>query len=372
MTTPHISVLIDTYNHERYIEQAIVSVLEQDFPADEVEIVVVDDGSTDSTSSIIEKFLPRLRYIRKKNGGQASAFNAGIPELRGPIVAFLDGDDWWAKEKLSAVAATFEANPKIAAVGHGFYEVRDTEPAREMIVPAKPFHFDLSSVEEARLAGRGITFLGTSRLSVRREALNRIGPIPEELVFCADTPILALALGIGGAVILDSPLCYYRLHARNMCAHDPNDIARLRRNFKVTEVFLKCIPERLSQLGYSIDVSEALLGWIRIQMERSKLQLGEGGRWDVLRTELQRFRTHYQHPTVGYAMFKGLVGACALLLPPQRFYQLLNWYDRHNVKRIRTALGKAEPRVPPAFFQRLPVPEGADQTLLDAGGPKRR
>ena len=61
MTSPHISVLIDTYNHERYIEQAIVSVLEQDFPAREMEIVVVDDRSTDRTPSIIEKFLPRLR-----------------------------------------------------------------------------------------------------------------------------------------------------------------------------------------------------------------------------------------------------------------------------------------------------------------------
>ena len=55
MTTPHISVLVDTYNHERYIEQAIVSVLEQDFPAREMEIVVVDDGSTDSTPSIIRE-----------------------------------------------------------------------------------------------------------------------------------------------------------------------------------------------------------------------------------------------------------------------------------------------------------------------------
>ena len=90
MTTPHISVLIDTYNHERFLEQAIVSVLEQDFPASEIEIVLVDDGSTDSTPSIVEKFLPQLRYIRKKNGGQASAFNLAIPELRGSIVAFLD------------------------------------------------------------------------------------------------------------------------------------------------------------------------------------------------------------------------------------------------------------------------------------------
>jgi len=48
----------------------------------------------------------------------------------------------------------------------------------------------------------------------------------KQLVFCADTPILAFALGLGGAVILENPLCYYRLHARNMCAHDPSDIAR--------------------------------------------------------------------------------------------------------------------------------------------------
>jgi glycosyltransferase involved in cell wall biosynthesis len=357
MTTPHISVLIDTYNHERFIEQAIVSVLEQNFPAGEMEIVVVDDGSTDSTPLIVEKFLPRLRYIRKKNGGQASAFNTAIPELRGSIVAFLDGDDWWAKRKLSVVAETFQANPGIAAVGHGFFEVRDTEPAREMIVPVKQFRFDLSSVEVARLAGSGITFLGTSRLSVRREVLNRIGPVPEELVFCADTPILAFALGLGGAVILENPLCYYRLHARNMCAHDPSDIARLRHNFEITEIFLKYIPERLSQFGYSAEVSEALFGWIRVEMERAKRQLGEGGRWNVLRTELERFRTYYQHPTPGYVMFEGLVCACALLLPPRRFYQLLDWYARNNLKRIRNMFARAQPKVSPAFFQRRPVVE---------------
>ena len=174
MTSPHISVLIDTYNHERYIEQAIVSVLEQDFPREEMEIVVVDDGSTDNTSSIIEKFLPRLRHIRKANGGQASAFNAAIPELRGSIVAFLDGDDWWAKQKLSVIAETFVANPEIAAVGHGFYEVRDTEPPHEMFIPAKTCRLDVSSADAARLANAGLTMLGTSRLSIRREILNRL------------------------------------------------------------------------------------------------------------------------------------------------------------------------------------------------------
>src|ERR1700752_928578 len=249
MTTPHISVLIDTYNHERYIEQAIVSVLEQDFPSDEVEIVVVDDGSTDGTHSIIEKFLPRLRYIRKKNGGQASAFNAGIPELRAPIVAFLDGDDWWVKQKLSVVAETFEANPEMAVVGHGFYEVRDTEPAHEMFIPAKTYRLDLSSVDAARFADAGLTMLGTSRLSIRREILKRLVPLPEELVFCADAPILTLALALGGAFIIHRPLCYYRQHSESRFAHDPSDLANSRRRIEQLGRPLNYVPPRLLEFG---------------------------------------------------------------------------------------------------------------------------
>ncbi|MGB6978474.1 MAG: glycosyltransferase, partial [Candidatus Acidiferrales bacterium] len=60
-----VTVLVDTYNHERFIEEALVSVLEQDFPADDTEILVVDDGSTDRTPEIVRKFAPRVRLIRK-------------------------------------------------------------------------------------------------------------------------------------------------------------------------------------------------------------------------------------------------------------------------------------------------------------------
>ena len=358
MTTPVISVLVDTYNHERYIEQAIVSVLEQDFPAGEMEILVVDDGSTDRTPEIVRKFVPRVRYLRKENGGQASVFNACIPELRGRIVSFLDGDDWWEKEKLSAVAETFERNPGIAAVGHGFYEVRDNEPPREMFVPAKTCRLDLTTVEAARFADAGLTLLGTSRLSVRREVLNRIGPVPHEVVFF-DAPIFYLALALGGAIILDRPLCYYRQHSHNLYAPLAMDAATLRRRHERLGFLLSYVPPRLAEFGVAPEVIEALIESPRIGFERDKLRFGGGTRWQVFRTELRRFRTAYKRPSPGYMLFQCAVGACALLLSPRSFYQLLAWYSRNNIKRFRDILGKPEPKVPPAFFQRRPVAERA-------------
>src|SRR6266851_3865984 len=111
-----VSVLIDTCNHERFIEQAIVSVLEQDFPDSEREIIVVDDGSTDGTREIVKKFEARVRLLRKMNGGQASAFNAGIPECKGEIVAFLDGEDWWAMASLM-FNETDASKPRFFATG---------------------------------------------------------------------------------------------------------------------------------------------------------------------------------------------------------------------------------------------------------------
>src|ERR1700751_469378 len=318
MTAPHISVLINTYNHERYIEQAIVSVLEQYFPAEEIEILVVEDGSTDRKPEIVKKFVPRVRYLRKENGGQASAFNACIPELHGCVVSFLDGDDWWAKKKLAAVAEAFERNPEIAAVGHGYYEVRDDEPPREMFVPAKTCRLDLTSVEAARFANAGLTLLGTSRLSVRREVLNRIGPVPLEVVFF-DAPVFSFALALGGAVILEPPLCFYRQHSQNLYAPIAVDEATLHRRIDRLGFLLSYVPPRLAEFGVARNVIDAFVESPRLEFERAKLRFGEGGRRQVFRAELERYRTHYERRNLGYVLFTWLVCSCALLLPPRRF-----------------------------------------------------
>lgn len=362
MARPLVTALIDTFNQERYIERALLSVLGQDLSTSDLEIMVVDDGSTDRTSSIIQKFAPRVRYLRKNNGGQASAFNAAIPEAQGAIVAFLDGDDWWASGKLRAVLRAFEEYPDVAAVGHGYFEVSGDAPPHEFFAPEKTCRLDLSSTNAARLADYGRTLLGTSRLAVRKEVLNRIWPIPLELTFCADTPILTLALALGGAIVLEQPLCYYRRHSENLFANDSADKEKLRRKCEILAFLLDFLPQRLSKLGVKEEIIAALLESDRIELNRVQLYLGEGGRWKTFQTEMQSFHWAHKNPTTGYLLFRSLVGALAILLPPRRFYDLRDLYIRRNLRQLRGVLGSAEPRVSSNLFQRRPViPEPTNQ-----------
>src|SRR5258707_5264565 len=118
MKAPFFTVLIDAYNYGEYIEEAVSSALAQDFPAEEREIVVVDDGSTDDTEERLRKFGEAIRYLRKPNGGQASAFNFGFAHASGEVIALLDADDVWLPEKLGRVYEAFEGTPSAGMVYH--------------------------------------------------------------------------------------------------------------------------------------------------------------------------------------------------------------------------------------------------------------
>ncbi|HXR09843.1 MAG TPA: glycosyltransferase family A protein, partial [Candidatus Acidoferrales bacterium] len=100
MTTPLVTVVIDTFNYGQYVEEAVESVLAQDFPRELYEILVIDDGSTDDTAGRLKKYGDSIRYLPKANGGQASAFNFGFAAARGEIIALLDADDLWLPDKL--------------------------------------------------------------------------------------------------------------------------------------------------------------------------------------------------------------------------------------------------------------------------------
>lgn len=127
LRAPFVTVLIDTYDYAQFIEQAVEIALAQDFPREQREILVVDDGSTDDTAELLKKFGDEIRYLRKTNGGQASAFNLCFAEAHGEILATLDADDLWLPDKRRSVCETFEKNPGVGMVYHRTYMWRGGE-----------------------------------------------------------------------------------------------------------------------------------------------------------------------------------------------------------------------------------------------------
>jgi glycosyltransferase involved in cell wall biosynthesis len=107
-----IGVVIPTFNSENFVEDALESVLNQTIK--ELEVVVVDDGSTDSTVSIVKKFGNRVKIIRKENGGPGSARNLGVKSMNQEWIAFLDSDDCWEKSHIETLIASLERMPGAA------------------------------------------------------------------------------------------------------------------------------------------------------------------------------------------------------------------------------------------------------------------
>lgn len=362
MTLPAVSVLVNTYNHERFIAQAIQSVLDQDFPADQIELIVVDDGSTDSTAQILQRFLPRIHYIHKQNGGQVSAFNAGVAEAHGEIIAFLDGDDLWARNKLSSVLAAFQKNPVIACVGHAYYEVDENGSILSTIIPTSD-RLRLENPRVAQLSSSLRVFLGTSRLAMRRTVLDRTLPVPPGLPFF-DNFIFSQAVAISGAILLLDPLCYYRLHSQNLyvpsAASNPRAQQLRGTKYKLLSGLLENLPPRLSSLGIPAETIDAFLDSDRLELRQLSLILNGGKRSETFRLERESFRLDYRNPDLGYKLFKYFVLCLTILLPPRAFYRLRSWYGKNNLSSLRKCLGDASPAVP-LVERRTPEVTGKSQ-----------
>jgi len=114
ITMPLVSVIIPVYNGKRYLAEAIESVLAQTYRP--IEVIIVDDGSTDGSADIANRYNSLVRYFFQPNSGLSAARNEGISQAKSSFFAFLDADDLWLEEKLTYQMAAFEDDPKLDMV----------------------------------------------------------------------------------------------------------------------------------------------------------------------------------------------------------------------------------------------------------------
>jgi len=279
MKTPFFTVLIDAYNYGQYIEEAVSSVLAQDFPAGEREILVVDDGSTDDTAVRLRKFGNAIRYLHKPNGGQASAFNCGFEHARGEVIALLDADDVWLPDKLESIREAFEQNPDTGMAYHRLYWWDGENEA------AADRHFIGVSgrVPESRRTLLEYPMASTSCLAFRRTALDKLLPVPEALRSQADAYLTALIIFVAPVAAVGEYLGKYRLHGANLFQTAAKTISReqIEHRMAMRAALLAEIETWLQKNGHDIrsrNLRGYLTQWKKAQVQDEFL-LEAPGRW---------------------------------------------------------------------------------------------
>lgn len=222
---PLVTVLICNYNYGRYLSAAIQSAMAQTW--EPLEIIVVDDGSNDESRLLLERYKDRIHVILKENGGQASAFNAGISAARGEIICFLDSDDFWYPEKVECVVKKFIETP-CGLVSHDLHDVDEGGN----IIANGTTHSNKNNVHLMRgdllepiiKNGFAWMFPPTSGISVIAKIAKKFIPLPEKSWrICADNPVAYAAICHAPVEVLDKVLGAYRHHQNNGFASQRKD-----------------------------------------------------------------------------------------------------------------------------------------------------
>jgi len=338
-----VTVLVDTYNYGHFIEETINSVLAQDFPREQMEILVVDDGSADDTADRVRKYGDRIQFFCKPNGGQASTLNFGIARARGEIVAFLDGDDYWLPGKLQRVVAEFDKHPEAGMIYHNFFCERGPSPDQ---LPQSGLAGVSGFLADNRKSLLGYDLYPTATLAFRRNILQRLLPIPESLIVQADAHLTACVIFVAPIVYISQPLTVYRVHADNVwnCVAntpqgcnifegDPAAKARLQRRVITTRAIREGVQQWLENNGFDVgrpDLRAFLMRWT-FSTRVSEFALSPPGRLRFFRHQLEQAwyfgsQMTWRHLAVHYANAFG-----ALLVGYRNFHRLDEW--RLAVKR---------------------------------------
>ncbi|MBE7538557.1 MAG: glycosyltransferase [Opitutaceae bacterium] len=176
MTAPRFSLVMPTFNHGRWIEQALRSMLDQaPFP---LEIHVMDAVSTDDTAGILARYSDKIQWVRERDNGQADAINRGLARSRGEIVAWLNSDDSYLPHALARVDAAFSADPGLDFV---YGDALEIDPEGRILTP-NPF---TEECDRDRFYFSH-DYICQPTLFLRRECLRKVGALREDLKWFLD------------------------------------------------------------------------------------------------------------------------------------------------------------------------------------------
>lgn len=210
-TLPLVSIVVNNYNYGQFIDQAIDSALNQTYS--NIEVMVVDDGSTDNSREIITRYGDRIIPVLKENGGQGSTFNAGLAVSGGEIIIFLDSDDYLFPETIERVVAAWK--PGVVKVQYRL-DVVDISGNRIGVYPPTERKLDDGDVVPILLAKGRYGTPVTSGNAFSRAVLDEIFPIPEaEFRLSADGYLVNLVPFYGKLVSIEQSLGAYRMHGSN-------------------------------------------------------------------------------------------------------------------------------------------------------------
>lgn len=231
---PRTSVVIPTYNRARFLLEALSSVLAQSRAP--LEIIVVDDGSTDDTHEVVQSFGNRVIYIHQTNAGVSAARNTGIAAARGEFIAMLDSDDIWEPDHLQVTEAVLDAAPDVALVFTNYSELRGAErhegPLERKSLFSAFRRWDLrlsdglkeeaeatigsDSLRYSRGNAAALLYFGNfilcSTVNCRRTALQATGGFRVGWSFCEDWDLFLRMARAGNFAYVERTTMLYRYH----------------------------------------------------------------------------------------------------------------------------------------------------------------
>ncbi len=198
---PLVSIIIPVFNGERFLPEAVQSVLDQRYSP--VEIIIVDDGSTDGTASVARSFPETVRYLHQTNQGPAAARNRGIEYAQGSLLAFADADDLWPADKLALQLPFLIKDPAIEIV---MGRIQQVLLSRTVAGQTQTEEF-----------GEPAFSVNLGSAVIRKSVFERVGLFDETMRYSEDVDWFMRVREAGAAIVTIDPVTlFYRQHQENM------------------------------------------------------------------------------------------------------------------------------------------------------------